>query len=280
MTTRDFKEKIELTNDGQLSFFFVGTGSAFSKINYQNNLIVIKGQDHILIDCGTICPFSFSTFNSKITDIKNILITHSHADHAGGVEEVALMNMYVTGKKPNMVITDEYKKILWEKTLCGGLSIRGEDGFSQKMEFEDYFTQIKPVPLKNTPRPMFEANVGSINIKLFRTKHLYSKQNSWKNAFYSVGALIDNRILFTGDTKADKDLIEYMNANYKLEHIFHDCQFTPNAVHTSYEELKSILSPELKAITTLCHYGDDGKLHDVHADGFDGLAQRGIYYNF
>ena len=108
MTIRDFNNAIQLTNDGKLSFFFLGTGSAFTKVNFQNNVIVIKGNDHILIDCGTLCPFSFSKFNSNITDIKNILITHSHADHVGGLEEVALMNMYVTKQRPKMILTDEY----------------------------------------------------------------------------------------------------------------------------------------------------------------------------
>ena len=121
MTIRDFNNAIQLTNDGKLSFFFLGTGSAFTKVNFQNNVIVIKGNDHILIDCGTLCPFSFSKFNSNITDIKNILITHSHADHVGGLEEVALMNMYVTKQRPKMILTDEYKKILWNHTLRGGL---------------------------------------------------------------------------------------------------------------------------------------------------------------
>ena len=62
MTIRDFNNAIQLTNDGKLSFFFLGTGSAFTKVNFQNNVIVIKGKDHILIDCGTLCPFSFSKF--------------------------------------------------------------------------------------------------------------------------------------------------------------------------------------------------------------------------
>ena len=88
MTIRDFNNAIQLTNDGKLSFFFLGTGSAFTKVNFQNNVIVIKGNDHILIDCGTLCPFSFSKFNSNITDIKNILITHSHADHIFGNKEL------------------------------------------------------------------------------------------------------------------------------------------------------------------------------------------------
>lgn len=280
MNCRDFNNSIELKNDGQLSLFFLGSGSAFTKKNFQNNLIIIKGNDHVLIDCGTLCPFAFSTFNSKITDIENILITHSHADHIGGLEEVALMNMYVTKRRPKMIITNEYKKILWNNSLKGGLSVRGEDGMRQKMNFDDYFEQIKPREIKKSPRPFYEVNIGSINLKIFRTKHLFSKNNNWKHSYYSVGVLIDDRVLFTGDSKNDPELINWLTSEYNIEGIFHDCQFGRNAVHAGYEELKSTIPDSLKPKTLLCHYNDGSENTDVKKDGFAGLVHRGIYYEF
>ena len=201
MVMREFNKRLELTNDGKLSFFFVGVGGAFSKKYFQNNLLIIKGSEHILVDCGTLCPFSITTFNANITDIKTFLITHSHADHAGGLEETALMNMYVTRRRPKMIITDEYKKILWENTIKGGCSIRGEDDMPKYMKFDDYFEQIRPVKMEGMPRPMHEINIGTINLKMFRTKHLFLSTDTWENSFYSVGLIIDDRIVFTGDTK-------------------------------------------------------------------------------
>lgn len=279
MTIRDFNNAIQLTNDGKLSFFFLGTGSAFTKVNFQNNVIVIKGKDHILIDCGTLCPFSFSKFNSNITDIKNILITHSHADHVGGLEEVALMNMYVTKQRPKMILTDEYKKILWNHTLRGGLSIRGEEGIRQNMNFDDYFEQIKPVKIKKAPRPFYHAGIGNIDLKIFRTKHLFSSKNNWNNCYYSVGVLIDDKVIFTSDSKCDPELIDWLCSEYKIEAIFHDCQFGQNAVHASYNELKKTLTEDLKEITYLCHYSDGCETKDVTTDGFAGLVKRGVYYD-
>ena len=72
MEREEFENTIRLTNEGNLEFFFIGVGSAFSKINFQNNLLIIKGNDHILIDCGTLCPYAFYKYNSNITQIKNI----------------------------------------------------------------------------------------------------------------------------------------------------------------------------------------------------------------
>ena len=64
MKTRDFYSKTEFTNAGQLSVFFLGTGSAFTKLNFQNNILIIKGEDHVLVDCGSLCPLAFADFVS------------------------------------------------------------------------------------------------------------------------------------------------------------------------------------------------------------------------
>ena len=71
MEMKPFISKIELTNNGELSLFFIGTGSAFSKINFQTNFLIIKGQEHILVDCGSLCPYALETeYNTRIGEIK------------------------------------------------------------------------------------------------------------------------------------------------------------------------------------------------------------------
>ena len=112
--------KLELTNAGGLSLFFVGIGSAFSKLNFQNNVLFIKGKNHVLVDCGTLCSFAISHYGVKISDIDNFFLTHSHADHIGGMEEVAFTDYYVKKARPTLIIDDQYKKILWNESLRGG----------------------------------------------------------------------------------------------------------------------------------------------------------------
>ena len=279
MEIREFNEKIEMSTGGQTSLFFLGTGGAFSKKNFQNNVLVIKGNDHILIDCGLLCPFSFASFNSSISDVQNLLITHAHGDHIGGLEEIALSGMYMKHQKPNIIIEDCFKKSLWNNSLKGACGRRCEPGMNPKVTFDDYFTQIKPKKIKGAPRPFFETNIGSINLKLFRTKHIFTKKDSWKSAFYSVGALIDSRIIFTSDSVYDPELLEWLCSSFDIEYIFHDCQFGTNAVHASYDELKT-LDPSIKAKMILCHYNDGKEDFDVSKDGFFSLAKRGVYYDF
>ena len=286
MKIKKLDSALQLSNDGKLELFFTGVGSAFGKTHYQNNVIIIKGKDHLLIDCGTLCPLAMYNYKSSLSLIKNVLITHSHADHIGGMEELALSHRYITKDRPNLVITDEYKEILWEQSLKGGLSygerhetLYNKSSSEKYLVFEDYFNQLKPVLIADKPRPVYEINVGSINIKLFRTMHYPEQALSWKDSAWSTGVLIDNRILFPSDTRFDKDLLTWMNGEYNPEVIFHDCQPYTGGVHAGIDELKT-LDSSLKSKIHLCHYGDSFSSYDAKANGFAGLAQQGVYYQF
>ncbi|WP_428770791.1 MBL fold metallo-hydrolase [Treponema sp. HNW] len=279
MEIKPFADTIHFENDGELEFFFVGTGSAFSKKYFQTNLLIIKGKDHLLVDCGTMCPYAFYMYNSNITKVRNLLITHSHADHIGGLEEAGLMGRYATKAKPSIIITDYYKNILWNQSLRGGMSY-GEYTNGQYLSFDDYFTQIKPELISARPRPLYQSSCGSIDIKLYRTKHIPDNTGSWKQSFYSCGILVDERILFSGDTRFDPDLFDFILRRYPgIEWIFHDCQFFSGGVHASYEELKT-LPEDVKRKMFLCHYGDGMDKFNASQDGFAGFTERGCYYGF
>ena len=159
MKTRHFVSNIELTNSGNLSLFFLGTGNAFTKTAFQTNLLIIKGQDHLLVDCGTLCSYAFENmYNGRITDIKNLLLTHPHADHIGGVEELALEGKYITKRLVNLVITDEFKKSLWEESLKGGIQY-SEEGV---MTFDDYFNQISGITMSTSLPSLADLTMWSM----------------------------------------------------------------------------------------------------------------------
>lgn len=279
MKTRHFVSNIELTNSGNLSLFFLGTGNAFTKTAFQTNLLIIKGQDHLLVDCGTLCSYAFENmYNGRITDIKNLLLTHPHADHIGGVEELALEGKYITKRLVNLVITDEFKKCLWEESLKGGIQY-SEEGV---MTFDDYFNQIKPVRIQKKPFEMFKTNVGSINIKLFRTRHVTTRKKSLKKSQISYGLIIDDRILFTADTQFNPEQLKFLLDKYKnIEVIFHDCDVMgySRGVHAAYDELVT-LPKEIKEKTFLSHYSEAVSTIDALVDGFAGLAKHWVYYDF
>ena len=280
MITRKLEDsRLQLSNNGQLSIFFIGTGSAFSKINYQTNLLLIKGDTHILVDCGTLCPYALETsYNRRVADIQNLILTHPHSDHIGGVEELVLFGRYVAKHKINLIINDEFKQKLWDETLRGGIQY-SEEGI---LTFDDYFVQYKPELINKEPFEISEINFGSLNIKLFRTLHVTTIPNSYENAQFSQGLIIDNRILFTGDTQFNKPQLEWLLEHYKgIEYIFHDCDVSgySDGVHASYEQLQT-LPPELRSKIYLCHYNSHAQRVSPTQDGFLGFAQPGIYYDF
>ena len=255
---------LELKNSGRLSVFFVGTGSAFSKRYFQTNVLVVKGEDHLLIDCGTLCPYALEkNYGLELKQIDNLLLTHPHADHIGGVEELALVGRYVKKQKCNLVITDEFKQLLWDESLKGGLKVNEEGPLS----LDDYFVQIKPEPLQTEPFEMFETNVGSINIKLFRTKHVTCND---PNVFQiSYGVLIDDKVLFPSDTQFNPQQLDYLTQNYPVKVIFHDCDFSgfSETVHASYNQLKT-LPADIRKMMYLCNYNGKAENFNLEEDGF------------
>lgn len=274
-------EKPVLQNDGRLSLFFTGVGSSFSKHLFQTSLIIIKGNTHVMIDCGTLTPLVMDHIGLPVHKIDNLIVTHSHADHVGGLEEMSLVQRYMEKKKCNIIITEEFQNILWEQTLKGGIQYNEFSG-KRFLEFEDMFNPIRPAKIRIFDRDGWHIRIGTIDLKLFRTMHVPDSAPSWKEAAWSTGVVIDDKILFTGDTRFDTDLYNHPDFLDNIEYIFHDCQldFT-GGVHASLEELKK-LSPDIKSKTRLVHYGDNWPLFEeqVTEAGFAGFTQRWIYHDF
>ncbi len=271
---------ITLTNNNGLKLFFVGCGSAFSRTMNQNNLLILKGDDHLLVDCGTKSPQALHDLQIEPSQIKNFLITHTHADHIGGLEEVMMVNRYLTNSKPTVLITEEFEDILWGHSLRGG-SAYSEVRDGQPLGFADFWDVIRPVKSAAIERETWEARVGSIDIKMPRTMHFPDNATSWQDSFWSCGVLIDERVLFTSDTRFDPDLLMEFDKRYNLEMIFHDCQFFTGGVHASLEELTT-LPASLKSKMVLMHYGDNWQQYEelVAAAGFYSFAKQNHSYTF
>jgi len=270
-------KKVKLTNNGDLALYFVGTGSAFAKTLNQNNLLIIKGNDHLVIDCGTDFPQAMHTVGVPIPELRNFLITHSHADHIGGLEEVMMFGRYIVQAKPNMIITPTYQKVLWENSLSGGSASSESKGLG----FEDFWSVTRPKKLKGYPRETFEANSGSINIKMPRTKHIPDDAKSWRDSAWSCGIIIDDKVFYTSDTRFDPELIQSFDDKFNFEVIFHDCQLFTGGVHASLDEI-SALPAHLKSKIVLMHYPDNWKDARGKAKkaGFQSWAKEGHTYTF
>ena len=274
--------KLSLRNDGELELFFIGTGSAFAKTLFQTNFLIIKGNTHILVDSGTTGVAALREMTGlEATDIEVVLPTHSHSDHIGGMEALALMNRYVGRRfldkpKLKMIITKDYQKQLWDETLKGSLAYNeisnNPSGF---LSFAHFFDIVRPSLKRNKNRQIFKVNYQGISLELFRTFHIPEGADSWRTSMISYGLFIDNRVFFSGDTQFDQEIIDIYAD--RSEVMFQDVQFFTGGVHVSQEELQ-VLPSEIKNKMMLVHYNDAWSQNDI--SDFGGWCQQGVRYVF
>ena len=220
------------------------------------------------------------TTGRDITDIEVVLPTHSHADHVGGLECMALKNRYVgipfkSSPKLKMVINEEYQRVLWDYTLRGGLEWN-EDGpdKGQRLQFCDFFDIIRPVWKTQQPREVWAVDVGGIHLEIFRTKHIPDNSSGLQDSFLSFGMTVDDRVFISGDTRFDQELVDLYSS---AEWMFHDVQFFPGSVHAHIEDLKT-LTESVRKKMLLYHYSDDWESIDI--SNFAGWTKPGIGYAF
>jgi len=273
-----------------MGIVFLGVGAAFTKRNRQSNFLIIQGEHHVLVDCGTLGPLALDDIGLSVSKVQCYLPTHSHADHIGGFEEVALVNRYISNSpnKPQMIIPKDYQDLLWTKSLAGGVEFC-ESAQGQPLQLTDFFNIHRPKQTELLGRKVWSYQHGSMELVLMRTLHFPDSAVSIDEAQWCCGILVNRRVWISGDTMFDKDYPTQFSSMSEV--MFHDCQTFQGGVHASYRELMT-LPDEVRSKTYLYHYNDnwddpkawvkdsDNFTGDPVKDGFMGWTDQQVAYDF
>jgi hydroxyacylglutathione hydrolase len=225
----------------------LGTGNAFAKNYYNNNALLMDKDYTLLVDCGITALLAMDQLGRSFEDVNATLITHIHADHVGGLEELALTLKHKYGKKMTLLVPEPL--ILPLKDVI--------------ISMEDIF-EVRPMkpglPFKVSP---------AITLELIRTPHIPGKDS------YSL--LINNDIFYSADMIFQPDLLLSLVRERGVRMILHDCQLLGQGhVHTTLEELMS-LPIEVRSIIRLMHYSDEKPDFIGHIGEMEFLEQQVIY---
>src|SRR5512137_873947 len=83
---------------------FLGTSNAISDEKHENTHMVLVGQDRtVLIDCPNNPIRRLKKAGVELDDLSDLVLTHFHPDHVGGVPNF-LMDLWLMGRKQPLVI--------------------------------------------------------------------------------------------------------------------------------------------------------------------------------
>jgi ribonuclease BN (tRNA processing enzyme) len=245
----------------------LGVGEAFTARYYTSCMVVGVDGDWLLIDCPhpvrkILREASIDTGLPELLDLDRIhavAISHLHADHCSGLEDLGYYSFFVLGRRAKLLMHPDASARLWDGLLAAGMELIQvkPEAPPLKKQLGDYFELID----LNQSQPV---ECGPFLVECRRTIHSVPT--------FAFRITAGGRVLgYSADTAYDPTLIEWLAA---ADLIVHEATtMIHTGVHTPYEKLAA-LPESLRSKMRLTHYPDD---FDVDSSVIQPLRQGRIY---
>ena len=231
----------------------LGVGHSEALANWNNNAMITVDGRRLLIDAGYTIKFALHQQGLTLEDVDAIFITHVHADHCFGLERMAYECRFRYQKKPTLYLAPGIYEELWDQTLKGVMGQVGEGPAT----LDDFFHIVQ------LDGDEFEYH--GVQLAYFQNRHTPGK--------ISYGLWINERLLFSGDTRAIPEIVERFNPDV----ILHDSTLSEwNPVHASVTELLESYPDAVRRRMYLMSYEDHWEEYQAQIETeFAGFARQG-----
>lgn len=238
----------------------LGCGNAFSRYNFNQCFMLEEDGRRLLLDYGYQAPASLVHAGVDLKSIDDIYISHLHADHVGGLEQMAFLrydwrnrprrwdenlDKGIPRYAPKLIGNVRLIEDLWHRTLRGGLE--SMEGFDASLA-----TFFEPQPIEPNQRWEWQG----WQCDLIQQVHVMTGSvimNTFGLILQKPG---HKTIYFTTDSQhcSPKQVeVFYRRADI----IFQDCELLPinmmSGVHANYAQLAA--HPDANSV----RLGDDSK---------------------
>lgn len=249
----------------------LGVGDAFAKTLNQTNFLVTPGEgEPFLVDFGHTASRALHALGRDLRSVSTVVLSHLHADHIGGLEELGFTGYFAWGERPALHVPVNLLPWLWDHALLAGMGqrLRGPGGAFFEAGLETYF-RVFPVSGETA------FALGSVEVLPFPTPHIPGRP-SW--GFRLSDRATGAAALLTCDSRFHRGNLERFGAGVSA--VFHDCQLRTNGahIHATLEELAT-LPPAWQEKTLLVHYADDWPAFEGRT-GAMSFAREGRGYRF
>lgn len=221
----------------------LGCGSAFNhELGNTAGILSVTCLDgkktNVLLDCGYDVPDKVD-----VSKIDAVILTHTHADHAGGLEELAFRLKYqYPGKRVKLIsrasVIDYAESMLYPVLRATMYSDNEIDEDNLKTPLSHYFDVVRI-------KPEYEAHhvtdiCDGLKIAMPKVPHSHTLPCASISMEFTSESGSKRRVWWSGDTrKVHRDLFD---KTYDL--VFHEVQFGYNTTgknaHTLYEDLRRL----------------------------------------